>query len=281
MCKKITSIIARFWWGGDENKQKIHRKKWSDIAIPKSYGGMGFRDFQLFNQAMLAKQGWRLMTKPDSLCARVVRGKYYHGSDFMCANKKRNSSHVWRAILHGRDALSKGLIKRVGDGSTIRIFDDPWIPANSNGRPLCKPIEAKATTVGELIDNEQMSWSEEKLEANLIETDRRAVRRIPLGRFAEDEWGWTQEEKGIFSVRSAYRLLSSAQYATQPASSEAKLCWKRLWKLQVPPKIRSFWWRVTKGYIPVRQVLKSRHMEKFAFCMLSSAALGQRSSGMN
>jgi hypothetical protein len=92
---------------------------------------MGFRDFQLFNQAMLAKQGCRLMTKPDSLCARVLRGKYYHGSDFMCAKKKRNSSHVWRAILHGRDALSKGLIKRVGDGSTIRIFDDPWIPANS------------------------------------------------------------------------------------------------------------------------------------------------------
>jgi hypothetical protein len=266
MCKKITSIIARFWWGGDEKKQKIHWKKWSDIAIPKSDGGMGFRDFQLFNQAMLAKQGWRLMTKPDSLCARVLRGKYYHGSEFMCAKKKRNSSHVWRAILHGRDALSKGLIKRVGDGSTIRIFDDPWIPANNNGRPLCKPIEAKATTVGELIDNEQMSWSEEKLEANLIETDRRAVRQIPLGRFAEDEWGWTQEEKGIFSVRSAYRLLSSAQYATQPASSEAKLCWKRLWKLPVPPKIRSFWWRVTKGYIPVRQVLKSRHMEKFAFC---------------
>jgi hypothetical protein len=110
MCKKITSIIARFWWGGYEKKQKIHWKKWSDIAIPKSDGGMGFRDFQLFNQAMLAKQGWRLTTKPDSLCARVLRGKYYHGSDFMCAKKKRNSSHVWRAILYGRDALSKGLI---------------------------------------------------------------------------------------------------------------------------------------------------------------------------
>ena len=47
--------------------------------------------------------------------------------------------------------------------------------------------------VDELIDKELMCWSEEKLEANFIDTDRQAIRRIPLGRFTEDEWAWTQE----------------------------------------------------------------------------------------
>jgi hypothetical protein len=117
----------------------------------------------------------------------------------MSAKSRRNSSHVWRAILHGREALSKGLIKRVGDGTSIRIFDDPWIPANMNGRPLCKLPRAKATMVDELIDMEQMCWSEDKLEENFIHTDKCAIRQIPLGRFAEDEWAWTGKKWSFFS----------------------------------------------------------------------------------
>jgi hypothetical protein len=262
MCKRITNIIARFWWGGDEVKRKIHWKKWADIAVPKSIGGMGFRDFQLFNQAMLAKQGWRLMTRPDSLCAKVLKGKYYHDSEFMSARQKRNSSHVWRAILHGREALKKGMIKRVGDGSSIRAFEDPWIPANMNGRPLFKRPEAQIILVEELIDEETMSWNEDKLEANFIDTDRRAISQIPLGRGGEDTWAWTQEVNGLFSVRSAYRLLAANKLADQASGSgtEVKTCWKKLWKISVPPKVCLFWWRVIKKFIPARQILKQRHM---------------------
>jgi hypothetical protein len=178
------SSKIHIWWEifqGDELKRKIHWKKWIDIAIPKSAGGMGFRDIQLFNQAILAKQGWRLMTKLDSLCAKVLKGKYYHNSEFLDARSKRGSSHVWRAILHGRDSLRKGLIKRVGDGSTIKAFEDPWISANTAGRPLCNLENANITLVEELIDFENMSSKEDKLEVNFIETDKQAIRRIPLG----------------------------------------------------------------------------------------------------
>jgi hypothetical protein len=61
----------------------------------------------------------------------------------------------------------------------------------------------------ELIDNEQLCWYEEKLEENFIETDKRDIHQIPLGRFAEDEWAWTQEKNGLFSVHSPYRMLST------------------------------------------------------------------------
>jgi hypothetical protein len=38
---------------------------------------MGFRDLKCFNMAMLGKQACRLMTNPTSLCARILKGKYF------------------------------------------------------------------------------------------------------------------------------------------------------------------------------------------------------------
>lgn len=82
---------------------------------------MGFRELPLFNKAMLGKQGWRLTTRPDTLCSRVIKGKYFLNVDFMAATKKKRSSEVWRAMLYGRDVSSNGLIKRVGPGSSINV----------------------------------------------------------------------------------------------------------------------------------------------------------------
>ena len=106
----------------------------------------------LFNQAMLAKHGWRLLSKPDSLCARVLKGKYFYDRGFMEAGRKKGALHTWRAILHGREALQGGLIKRVGDGSTIDAWRDPWIAKNYNSKPFVRKPEADITKVEELID---------------------------------------------------------------------------------------------------------------------------------
>jgi hypothetical protein len=38
---------------------------------------MGFRDLVVFNRALLAKQGWRLISKLDSLVAKIMQQKYY------------------------------------------------------------------------------------------------------------------------------------------------------------------------------------------------------------
>jgi hypothetical protein len=113
---------------------------------------MGFKDFTLFNKAMLAKQGWHLISNPESLCARVLKGKYYHDGEFLTAGNRRNASHTWRAILYGREALNLGLIKRIGDGGNTRIWDDPWIPTNPGLKPIVRYQNSGVTMVHELLN---------------------------------------------------------------------------------------------------------------------------------
>jgi len=59
---------------------------------------MGYRDLHLFNLAMLARQGWRLLMEPESLCAHVLRAKYYPEGDPLLAEEKPGISYSWRAF---------------------------------------------------------------------------------------------------------------------------------------------------------------------------------------
>ena len=131
---------------------------------------------------MLGKQGWHLMTSPDTLCARVLKGKYFPNEEFVTAKNKRNSSHTWRAILAGRKALECGLIRRIGDGETTNIWRAHWIPGAIGGKPICPKPGALATRVSELLSEDGSSWNVQALHDNLLPIDVQAVRRIPLGR---------------------------------------------------------------------------------------------------
>ena len=50
-------MVAGYWWGDTSIKRKIHWKKWEDVCCSKMDGGLGFKELESFNLAMLAKTG--------------------------------------------------------------------------------------------------------------------------------------------------------------------------------------------------------------------------------
>lgn len=77
VCDDLTRMVKNYWWGSEKVKRKTHWMAWHQIMKPKAMGGLGFRDYMIFNLALLARQAWRLLTNPESLCARVLKVKYY------------------------------------------------------------------------------------------------------------------------------------------------------------------------------------------------------------
>ena len=88
----------------------------------KNERGKGFRDFQCFNKALLAKQSWRLWQTPVSFLAKIMQGKYYSGGNILDANLGARPSYAWKSVHGSCDLLKHGLIWQVGNGAKIRIW---------------------------------------------------------------------------------------------------------------------------------------------------------------
>lgn len=103
---------------------------WPKLARAKKRGGLGFRDFQNFTDAHLAKLSWRMLNQPDGLLGRTLLGKYCPNGDLLHCQAPTSSSHGWKSVLIGRDLLASDVGWMVGDGESISVWKDPWLSVN-------------------------------------------------------------------------------------------------------------------------------------------------------
>ena len=76
LCDEMGKMICRYWWAQQDKENKMHWVSWEDICRRKEEGGLGYRDLHVFNLAMLARQGWRILQNPNSLCAQALMAPY-------------------------------------------------------------------------------------------------------------------------------------------------------------------------------------------------------------
>jgi hypothetical protein len=178
------------------------------MCSPKYAGGLGFRDIELFNLSMLARQAWRILQNPEALSSRILKAVYCLTTDFLEATLGSSPSQVWRALVEGRDVMAQGLVRRIGTGERTHAWNSNWIPRDFMLRPLGSRKSNPPVLVSSFIDATSVTWRSDLLEEFFLPMDCEAIRAIPLStRRLDDCWSWHYEKTGILSVRSVYRLL--------------------------------------------------------------------------
>ncbi|XP_042939410.1 uncharacterized protein LOC122274438 [Carya illinoinensis] len=225
LCSELEGMMANFWWGQRKEERKLCWVSWHKMYSPKTEGGMGFRDLQIFNKALLAKQGWRILSNEDSLLHKVA----------------------------------------LGNGLSIKLWSDYWLPNHKliSHQPGFEHL--RDYTVAYLMHDDQRSWDIDKVRSLLpvhMATEVLSI-RIPSENVA-DKLVWEHESSGIYSVKSAYSFFTKVEQNRQEAESstaaDQKLIWKNIWKLHVPHRIKVFAWRVCKNILPTLSNLKSRKL---------------------
>ncbi|CAN0898595.1 LINE-1 retrotransposable element ORF2 protein [Linum grandiflorum] len=243
LCQRLNSLLARFWWGQVGSDQKIHWVSWRRLSLPLSDGGLGFRDFALFNQALLAKQGWRLLTNPALLLTKVLKAKYFPFSNFLSAAGSSRPSYGWQSIVHGRSLLRLGIRWQIGTGHLIDPCLDAWLPGDAPSAPTLLPghYHGPPTVVGFITNG---TWCRSELVSAFTPASIERILSIPLPRSPQDDcliWHYTAS--GHYVTSSGYELLAAARpnsSGTARASPISPQLWRSIWVAQVHPKLRFF-----------------------------------------
>lgn len=202
------------------------------------------------------------MTNPTSLVAKVLKVRYFPRSSVFYVSLGFNPIFIWRSIMASKDVVIKGSRLHIESGHQALIGKAPWLPNSDCGFITIDLHEELAMApVCSLMMVNQRRWDYDVVTDLFNAKNRDLILKIPLiTRRDRDVWYWLANPRGVFSVRSCYKMM------TYDANNSSSSFWRRLWKLNVPGKVKNFLWRAVKNVLPTTDNLLSR---EFRCCLLA------------
>ena len=262
VCDGIQKKFNAFWWGNNSSNGGIRWLSWDKLCQVKEVGGLGFKKLREFNIAMLAKQAWRLVNNCNLVVTALMKARYYPRSEFLNAKIGSNPSYIWRSILEAQDVVRQGMRRKIGDGKSTLIWQDPWLPCAQNG---CVTTEwypqLEHTTVAQLMDEDHTGLDEEILEDLFNKRDKSLMKQIHIPiRKRDDSWYWLFDDRGRFTVRSCYRKIKGE------SDCPDRSFWNKVWGLKLPGKVVNFVWRMCRDVLPTVANMITKHVNDVDRC---------------
>lgn len=120
LCDEIDKRCRCFLWGDNEYGRHLHSVTWTDICLPKEWGGLSLRSARNINKVSLMKATWDLTTKKNDMWVNVVRTKYRCGREGIPnMDLDKSGSNLWRGLCGVWKGTQQNLIWRYGKGRAI------------------------------------------------------------------------------------------------------------------------------------------------------------------
>ncbi|CAA7060148.1 unnamed protein product [Microthlaspi erraticum] len=268
LCKRIQSAMTRFWWDDNKGNKKIC---WVAYKLTKSKrdGGLGFRDIQAFNDALLAKLSWRILMNPQCLLARILLRKYCKHNTFLEVKGKQTASHGWQSILIGRDLLKTNLGRAIGNGEDINIWREPWMSLEKPLAPIGPAHQnTENLTVSELWNKQSRSWNKERIRALLPQWESEILLLKPSCMRTQDKLIWLQNPSGEYTTKSGYHQAISLQHQQENILVNTSINWNvDVWNSKASPKLKMFLWKLTNGALAIGVNLLGRGIQANVTCI--------------
>ena len=147
---------------------------------------------------------------------------------------------------------------KVGDGRSINIWDDPWVPKEPDFRTKLKTrVAPNNLLVVEFIHHDSRQWDREKI-FDLFKT-RSTIRILNIHILASSKCDTLcrgLSPSSEFTVKSAYMLkMQQSSTSLGPMHEEY---WKMLWKSKMHERLKLLLWRIVCKSLLVQEILSKR-----------------------
>lgn len=201
----------------------------------------------------------------------VLKAKYYSRTDFLNSKIGSDASFLWKSFSIAKEVLREGLFWRIGNGESVVIGKDKWIPRASTFQvQSLLPSRFMQGKVSELVDTDTRTWNQQLISGIFDESEANLICKIPISASGcPDKVIWQGTKDGKFTVKIAYHFLSQIKQEVLGQCSTSKShndVWRKIWKLKAPNASKVLLWRMSHESLPTNLNLNRRKIWESPLC---------------